>query len=162
MQICGIWFISMSKNGGHLTIQYNLRWTEELRDKVAKSAKAYNRSMNADIVARLEQSFLRESDFSPLNMPPEEFKKRLENAKAEYKSYKESPKELNLVISSEGPEDENVVISKKYFTELMGIKSALKDLSQAVLDLEEHKFDKNAENKISSEPKTEDKEKGSW
>jgi hypothetical protein len=37
--------------------QYKLRWSEDLRDKIAKSAKASNRSMNADIIARLEQSF---------------------------------------------------------------------------------------------------------
>lgn len=47
----------MSKSGGNLTIQYNLRWPEELRDKIAESAKAHNRSMNADIVARLQESF---------------------------------------------------------------------------------------------------------
>ena len=37
--------------------QYKLRWSEDLRDKVAESAKRHNRSMNADIVARLEQTF---------------------------------------------------------------------------------------------------------
>ena len=37
--------------------QYKLRWSEELREKIAQSAKEHNRSMNADIVARLEQSF---------------------------------------------------------------------------------------------------------
>ena len=37
--------------------QYKLRWPEELRQKVAQSAKEHNRSMNADIVARLEESF---------------------------------------------------------------------------------------------------------
>lgn len=37
--------------------QYKLRWPKELREKVAQSAKEHNRSMNADIVARLEQSF---------------------------------------------------------------------------------------------------------
>ena len=37
--------------------QYKLRWSSELREKIAESAKAHNRSMNADIVARLEQSF---------------------------------------------------------------------------------------------------------
>lgn len=37
--------------------QYKLRWSEELRDKIQESAKQHNRSMNADIVARLEQSF---------------------------------------------------------------------------------------------------------
>lgn len=44
-------------SSGHLNPQYNLRWPEELRQKVAQSAKEHNRSMNADIVARLEQSF---------------------------------------------------------------------------------------------------------
>jgi hypothetical protein len=37
--------------------QYKLRWSEELRDKIQESAKQHNRSMNADIVARLEESF---------------------------------------------------------------------------------------------------------
>ena len=41
----------------HLNAQYNLRWPDELKEKIAKSAKEHNRSMNADIVARLEQSF---------------------------------------------------------------------------------------------------------
>lgn len=117
--------------------QYKLRWSEELRDKVAKSAKAYKRSMNADIIARLERSFEQESDLSPLNMPPEELKRRLENAKSELQSQKENPQELNLLISAEG---ENVVISKKFFSELMEIKSALRNLSLAVLDLEKHKY----------------------
>ncbi|WP_313043811.1 Arc family DNA-binding protein [Acinetobacter sp.] len=37
--------------------QYKLRWSEELREKISQSAKEHNRSMNADIVARLEESF---------------------------------------------------------------------------------------------------------
>ncbi|WP_227541486.1 MULTISPECIES: Arc family DNA-binding protein [Acinetobacter] len=37
--------------------QYKLRWSEDLRQKIAQSAKEHNRSMNAEIVARLEQSF---------------------------------------------------------------------------------------------------------
>lgn len=37
--------------------QYKLRWSEDLRQKIAQSAKEHNRSMNADIVARLEESF---------------------------------------------------------------------------------------------------------
>ncbi|NNG75673.1 Arc family DNA-binding protein [Acinetobacter sp. ANC 4277] len=42
----------------HLNAQYNLRWPDDLKEKVAQSAKEYNRSMNADIVARLESSFI--------------------------------------------------------------------------------------------------------
>lgn len=41
----------------HLNAQYNLRWPDELKEKIAQSAKEHNRSMNADIVARLEKSF---------------------------------------------------------------------------------------------------------
>ncbi len=37
--------------------QYKLRLPEELRDKIKDSAITHNRSMNADIVARLEDSF---------------------------------------------------------------------------------------------------------
>lgn len=47
----------MSKSGGNLTVQYNLRWTEELRDKIAEAAKENTRSMNQEVIARLEESF---------------------------------------------------------------------------------------------------------
>lgn len=43
--------------GKHLGVAYNLRLPQELKDKIAESAKELNRSMNADIVARLEQTF---------------------------------------------------------------------------------------------------------
>ena len=52
-------------SSGHLHPQYNLRWPEDLRQKVAQSAKEHNRSMNADIVARLEESFSQnQNDFN--------------------------------------------------------------------------------------------------
>ena len=57
----------MSKSGGNLTVQYNLRWTEELRDKIAEAAKENTRSMNQEIVARLEQSFDSPMVFDPRN-----------------------------------------------------------------------------------------------
>lgn len=37
--------------------QHNIRIPVELKARIAESAKAHNRSMNADIVARLEKSF---------------------------------------------------------------------------------------------------------
>lgn len=43
--------------GKHLGVAYNLRLPPELKDKISESAKELNRSMNADIVARLENSF---------------------------------------------------------------------------------------------------------
>lgn len=42
----------------HLGVEYKVRMPQELKDKIAESAKELNRSMNADIVARLEESFL--------------------------------------------------------------------------------------------------------
>lgn len=44
-------------SSGHLHPQYNLRWPEELRDKISQSAKQNNRSMNSEIVLRLMESF---------------------------------------------------------------------------------------------------------
>lgn len=43
--------------GRNLGVEYKMRMSQELKDKIAESAKELNRSMNADIVARLEQSF---------------------------------------------------------------------------------------------------------
>lgn len=44
--------------GKNLGVEYKMRMSQELKDKIAESAKELNRSMNADIVARLEDSFL--------------------------------------------------------------------------------------------------------
>ncbi len=41
----------------HLNESYTLRLPAELKAKVAESAQSHNRSLNADIVARLEKSF---------------------------------------------------------------------------------------------------------
>ncbi|RZG48047.1 Arc family DNA-binding protein [Acinetobacter wuhouensis] len=53
--------------GKHLGVAYNLRLPQELKDKIAESAKELNRSMNADIVARLEDSFIRSDSSAPTN-----------------------------------------------------------------------------------------------
>ena len=50
--------------GKHLGVAYNLRLPQELKDKIAESAKELNRSMNADIVARLEESFFKSENRS--------------------------------------------------------------------------------------------------
>lgn len=44
----------------HKTIQYNLRLSPDLREQIKQSAKENGRSMNQDIVARLENSFLQD------------------------------------------------------------------------------------------------------
>ena len=76
----------MSKSGGNLTTQYNLRWSDELKEKIAQSAKEHNRSMNADIVARLENSF------KPETNPRETFE-----FEAMERIYKEQAQELKLL-----------------------------------------------------------------
>ena len=44
--------------GKHLTdVEYKMRMMQDLKEKIVASAKEHNRSMNADIVARLEESF---------------------------------------------------------------------------------------------------------
>lgn len=50
----------------HTTVQYQLRLPEDLRDKVKESANTHNRSMNADIVARLQQSFSDSSNLTDI------------------------------------------------------------------------------------------------
>ena len=62
--------------GKHLGVAYNLRLPQELKDKIAESAKELNRSMNSDIVARLEDSF--EQKLGDLeSVPTEELMKEL-------------------------------------------------------------------------------------
>lgn len=48
----------------HLNDSYKLRIPAELKARIAESAKAHNRSMNADMVARLEKSFEEEKFFN--------------------------------------------------------------------------------------------------
>ncbi|MBP8005873.1 MAG: Arc family DNA-binding protein [Acinetobacter sp.] len=56
-------------SSGHLNAQYNLRLPDDLKQKIAHSSKELNRSMNADIVARLEESFEQKS-FNKLDEVP--------------------------------------------------------------------------------------------
>lgn len=52
----------------YLNDAYNLRLPAELKAQIAESAKAHNRSLNADIVLRLQQSFLNDSSVTPLEI----------------------------------------------------------------------------------------------
>ncbi|MCU4500873.1 Arc family DNA-binding protein [Acinetobacter radioresistens] len=47
----------MTASSGSLTTQYNLRWSEDLKEKVVDASKENSRSINQEIVTRLEQSF---------------------------------------------------------------------------------------------------------
>ncbi|AXY61741.1 Arc family DNA-binding protein [Acinetobacter sp. WCHAc010052] len=46
-------------------VEYKMRMTQDLKDKIVESAKEHNRSMNADIIARLEDSFLKKDSSVP-------------------------------------------------------------------------------------------------
>lgn len=56
--------------------QYKLRWSEDLRDRIMKSAKNNSRSINAEICARLEQSLALSPETHPINMSPDELLQR--------------------------------------------------------------------------------------
>ena len=45
-------------------VEYKMRMTQYLKNKIVESAKEHNRSMNADIVARLEESFFKTENSS--------------------------------------------------------------------------------------------------
>ncbi len=51
----------------HVLPPYSLRMTAELRDQLEASAGQAKRSLNAEIVARLEESFEREAVVQPLS-----------------------------------------------------------------------------------------------
>lgn len=59
LYFCGIWFIGMSREDPQLKIRLPL----ELKDKITESASEFGRSINADVVARLEGSF-KENSYS--------------------------------------------------------------------------------------------------
>ncbi|WP_405210644.1 Arc family DNA-binding protein [Acinetobacter baumannii] len=164
--------------------QYKLRWSEELRDKVAESAKAYKRSMNADIIARLERSFILEPELSPLKMPPEELEARLTKVLEEREQNRNKGEELNIEISSESEKDKKIQILEEQLANSMKMMEMTTGMFESMLNGNQEEymesvfkkypnvkkfykektnyFQKDEENENSSEPKTEDKEKGSW
>lgn len=71
----------MSNQADHIIAR--VRLPPELRDKIADSAKSHNRSMNADMVARLEQSFsdTEKTDLSILLAEIRELRLELRNSR---------------------------------------------------------------------------------
>ena len=125
--------------------QYKLRWPEELRDKVVASAKAYNRSMNADIIARLERSFLTESEFSPLNMPPKELEERLNRVLDQRELDGDPIKPLDLKIQSVADIDKDQKIEQleKKLDIAMEAMKAFQDFIESILNNKQDEFSKN-------------------
>lgn len=81
--------------------QYKLRWPDELKEKIAQSAKEHNRSMNADIISRLEDSF-KESD------DPKTFESLAKIVKETTEETTRLHKELVKIIEQQKIEIENL------------------------------------------------------
>lgn len=118
----------------HLNAQYNLRWPDELKEKVARSAKAYNRSMNADIVARLEQSFIDESDLSPLNMPPIELEERLNRVLEKRALNNESIESLDLQIQDSSEKDKKIEQLEEQLANSMKMMEMITGMFESMLN----------------------------
>lgn len=111
--------------------QFKLRWPVELKDKVSESAKAYGRSMNADIVARLEQSFALESDFSPLNMPPHVLANRLKEIAAKRN---EENQELYVETGIESEKDKKIDQLEKQLANSMKMMGVITGMFESILE----------------------------
>lgn len=109
--------------------QYKLRWSEELREKISQSAKEHNRSMNADIVARLEESFEKR------NYDPDFFEKNLHMFLATYcagleSNYDEAITQIEESLSkTENPEmiqylEHRLQVNKILKTEMSRLKKS--------------------------------------
>lgn len=80
--------------------KYIVRFPEGMRDRIAEEAARSNRSMNAEIVSRLEASFNAEADRTKLE---EQFAKLQEQHKdllAEYTLFLEADKELESILKA--------------------------------------------------------------
>lgn len=143
----------------HLNAQYNLRWPDELKEKIAQSAKAYNRSMNADIIARLERSFLTESDFSPLNMPPEELEERLNKVLEKRALNNEHFEPLDLLIqdSSDTEKDNKIETLEKKLDIATEAMKTFQDFIESVLNNKQDEFSQKLHNKYPELKKNQEK-----
>lgn len=97
-------YIVMSEN--QRDPQYKLRWPEDLRDRIMESAKNNNRSINAEICSRLEQSLALSPETHPINMAPEELMDRASQTVA-----KEVVEELIKILKNDQIKDVKIVLT---------------------------------------------------
>lgn len=71
----------------HLHSDFKIRLPDELKEKVRQSASKLNRSMTADIVARLEQSFENDKSLS-------------DNEKADYEELKQQMRFMSEEVNA--------------------------------------------------------------
>jgi hypothetical protein len=75
---------------------FKLRITPDLKRKVLESAKENKRSMNAEIKARLESTFMQESSAEPVNA----LREIIERASALLKTYEDAGPSKETTVSS--------------------------------------------------------------
>lgn len=92
--------------------QMKIRLPADLKEKIDESAKAYKRSLNADIIARLEHSFLMEPELSPLKMPESELLQKIsklaiifENLDIEQLKEDYQPPEISIIDADAVPKN---------------------------------------------------------
>lgn len=90
----------------HLGVEYKVRMPQELKDKIADSAKELNRSINADIVARLEESF-KKIDQDPISYVNDPLVK-IHFVGIDLIRYESKMQALRFAIRSIGDSDENL------------------------------------------------------
>lgn len=71
--------------GQHLNVDFKIRLPQELKDKIRQSAELHNRTMTADIVARLEESFTNKK------LSDDELSEKLTQILTEIQSIKKAP-----------------------------------------------------------------------
>lgn len=86
------------ENEDSKTITVKLRVSPELKQKIVESAEKHNRSMNADMVARLEKSFedseAVEKKYNALMIEFAQLFMEMQKSQAELISFKDSVQEL--------------------------------------------------------------------
>jgi len=103
--------------------QYKLRWSEELRGKISDAAKENNRSINAEITQRLEDSFTNKS------VDPDFFQKNMNFFLAAYcaglvSNYDESIAQLEETLSNSSTIDDQ---TKQYLEHRLQVNKILKN-----------------------------------
>lgn len=98
--------------------QVNIRLPADLKDRIDKAALESKRSMNAEIVARLERTFGQETDQSKLEEMYSELQRRHKELLAEFTMFLETDKELHGALK---------LLTRKYGGELL--RMSLRELS---------------------------------
>lgn len=135
--------------------KFMLRFPDGMRDRIAEAAKAANRSMNAEIVARLEQSFESKSDdgrqfmellVSNMMSRSETLGLRFEVVKMRLQSEKDKFAALSREIdldSKESKSDEDFARMEKKIQELTAVRDTVSEIQAELAAIRQERSDLN-------------------